>query len=889
MSARRSAESAMPSTDSFQEEVLATAPQDDSTRTIATTSPGTASSEIAVAEDNTTNSMPDTEATTVSAPLEAERSDDVQIVSVKPGRRPRVKKPEDVSRTAQPTYTPLGEQGLLVVKKEPSDEQRPCEDTQKHNPAVGAAARIAAVEETSTVSSSDPKGQALRKANVPKSAQTEAEDAQSEDVKSELSDDDMKEEDEESRDVKSELSEDVKEEDDEDDTEVKDELTDDDAKEEKPEEVKAEEKVKEEKGIKQEVKAEEKVKEEKGIKQEVKAEEKVKEEKGIKQEVKDEEKVKEEKGIKSEMKSEAKDEGDQNIKHEMKEEDTPDGVKRRRIKVKTEPQDVTPPADCRRRIHVKSEPKDDMTPAAKRQRIRVKTEPKDDTQPASKRRRISVKSEPKDPLLCDTADSETSALPPKQREFRRKLHGWIKQCIDFQRAKRTWTPARPCCPANCFKSNVGPPPKPRRGQKLKSCFHRLTPCEQRKLKLFWEHNQDHECFKTTHKSEELGPVVPRSRPVVESSLDGVQHRGAEMMKMWPWMRDLPSRLWAGRGWVHNENGCRKLESAGGCDAIPGVEFWEGKGKAVAEDADVGADPAASSSISSSKEAAEGAEAAGHILGGRGRLSKQSGISGIFWKTTMACWCLEYRNQKEGGKRKQLHFQVAKFKKPGSSEDEADKAALQAAVAKRKELVKTGAIKETKTTMKTKGNTAPMTDRPRSAVPGVYWHPNEKKWRVQVNAKGGKKKQGGGFKPENATPEAMERAKRAAEAKAKQMHQELGNSWTPQDEIKQVKSASELVKRKSGYTGVHWAPSWEAWRAKIQINGKDFEFTSRPSDDTPEEVQRAFLAAVEWRKEKENVKAGMTKETANGHQKGKGNQQQPNEDVKAKGGKKRATK
>eukprot|EP00931_Biecheleriopsis_adriatica_P027778 TRINITY_DN1663_c0_g1_i9.p1 TRINITY_DN1663_c0_g1~~TRINITY_DN1663_c0_g1_i9.p1 ORF type:complete len:877 (-),score=230.09 TRINITY_DN1663_c0_g1_i9:59-2689(-) len=857
MSARRSAESAMPSTDSFQEEVLATAPQDDSTRTIATTSPGTASSEIAVAEDNTTNSMPDTEATTVSAPLEAERSDDVQIVSVKPGRRPRVKKPEDVSRTAQPTYTPLGEQGLLVVKKEPSDEQRPCEDTQKHNPAVGAAARIAAVEETSTVSSSDPKGQALRKANVPKSAQTEAEDAQSEDVKSELSDDDMKEEDEESRDVKSELSEDVKEEDDEDDTEVKDELTDDDAKEEKPEEVKAEEKVKEEKGIKQEVKAEEKVKEEKGIKQEVKAEEKVKEEKGIKQEVKDEEKVKEEKGIKSEMKSEAKDEGDQNIKHEMKEEDTPDGVKRRRIKVKTEPQDVTPPADCRRRIHVKSEPKDDMTPAAKRQRIRVKTEPKDDTQPASKRRRISVKSEPKDPLLCDTADSETSALPPKQREFRRKLHGWIKQCIDFQRAKRTWTPARPCCPANCFKSNVGPPPKPRRGQKLKSCFHRLTPCEQRKLKLFWEHNQDHECFKTTHKSEELGPVVARSRPAVEPSLDGVQHRSAEMMKMWPWMRDLPTRLWAGRGWVHNENGCRKLESAGGCDAIPGVKFWEGKGKAAPEDTDVGADAAASSSASSGGEAAEGGQTqASCSLGslGHGRISKQSGTPGILWQQSMASWRVAYKDLK-AGKVKKLSFPVRKYRTPGRTEDEADQAALRAAEAARRALIKKGLMKETKTKMETNGKTVPMTHGPAiSNVHGVWWCSHGNCWRARVAPKGGKKKSGGNFKPENDTPEAMERAKHAAEAKAKQMIQEFEKTF----EIKQVKKASEFVKHASGVRGVSWDPKEECWHAVISINGKFLHKRVRPSEQSPEEMDRALQAAITWRKEQEIIKAKAVK-------------------------------
>ena len=54
-------------------------------------------------------------------------------------------------------------------------------------------------------------------------------------------------------------------------------------------------------------------------------------------------------------------------------------------------------------------------------------------------------------------------------------------------------------------------------------------------------------------------------------------RGLDMMKKWPWMRDLPTCIWAGRGWAYDANGLRRLSSAGGADAMQGVEVWESVG------------------------------------------------------------------------------------------------------------------------------------------------------------------------------------------------------------------------------------------------------------------------------------------------------------------------
>ena len=59
-------------------------------------------------------------------------------------------------------------------------------------------------------------------------------------------------------------------------------------------------------------------------------------------------------------------------------------------------------------------------------------------------------------------------------------------------------------------------------------------------------------------------------------------RGLDCMKMWPWMRDLPTSVWAGHGWAFDENGLRRLSSSGGSHAMQGVEVFESVGAAAEE-------------------------------------------------------------------------------------------------------------------------------------------------------------------------------------------------------------------------------------------------------------------------------------------------------------------
>ena len=56
----------------------------------------------------------------------------------------------------------------------------------------------------------------------------------------------------------------------------------------------------------------------------------------------------------------------------------------------------------------------------------------------------------------------------------------------------------------------------------------------------------------------------------------------DCMKMWPWMRDLPTSVWAGRGWAFDEKGLRRLTSTGGSGAMQGAEVFESVGAAAEE-------------------------------------------------------------------------------------------------------------------------------------------------------------------------------------------------------------------------------------------------------------------------------------------------------------------
>ena len=206
------------------------------------------------------------------------------------------------------------------------------------------------------------------------------------------------------------------------------------------------------------------------------------------------------------------------------------------------------------------------------------------------------------------------------------------------------------------------------------------------------------------------------------------------MKMWPWMRDLPSNIWAGRGWAYDEqSGLRRLSCAGGAGAMEGVEAWEAVGTA--------GQPAAQLPTAGARSAAASRPAgdASRILPGNGvkpakvltkQQAKQSGIPNISWQSGLFCWRVDWSERSKGAStRHRQQFGISSFMKDGLNEAEAEAAALEAAKAFRAQLVAQGRIKEK------------LRESLSSDVVGVAYKKEQSKWKVEISRPGGRRIRG----------------------------------------------------------------------------------------------------------------------------------------------------
>ena len=275
--------------------------------------------------------------------------------------------------------------------------------------------------------------------------------------------------------------------------------------------------------------------------------------------------------------------------------------------------------------------------------------------------------------------------------------------------------------------------------------------------------------------------------------------------MWPWMRDLPTSVWAGRGWAFDENGLRRLSSTGGSGAMQGVEVFESVGAGAEElkpkDA-IGREAASAASHAALPVAcAEGPKPTSFR---RDNLVKQSGVPGVSWNLECA-WQIRFPTFDSQGRktgRACRKFSVKKFMVNGRSEAEADAAALEAAKAFHAELVHKGIVREQKE----------RDPNFTSDVPGVAWNKRDKKWQVeislkQINAKEPGKRIYGGYFTEKA----------AAEAEALRLQELHGLQ-------REVKAVSTLETRYAGlpmfhpkvpYAGVHWEQSKQKVACSVQ--------------------------------------------------------------------------
>ena len=303
--------------------------------------------------------------------------------------------------------------------------------------------------------------------------------------------------------------------------------------------------------------------------------------------------------------------------------------------------------------------------------------------------------------------------------------------------------------------------------------------------------------------------------------------------MWPWMRDLPTSVWAGHGhgWAYDENGLRRLSSSGGSNAMQGVEVFESVGLAEEE---------VKPSDGKIKEAPAAVAAAEHpppssgeqkpYVFTRNNVAKQSGVPNITWRNNQQSWCVQFFERDAKGKktrRTSRKFPVKNFMGPGISEAQADAAALEAAKAFRAELVEKGILSE------------PRQKDPNftSEVPGVKWHKNYKKWEVRIRPNSGKGIFGGYFTE-----------KAAAEAKALLLTEKAHL----QRRVKPVVTLSELpvFHPKVPHTGVNWSHAEQQWHACCKVGGSTRNLRVKPKDHSEAELERSFQVAVAWKKKQE---------------------------------------
>ena len=307
--------------------------------------------------------------------------------------------------------------------------------------------------------------------------------------------------------------------------------------------------------------------------------------------------------------------------------------------------------------------------------------------------------------------------------------------------------------------------------------------------------------------------------------------------MWPWMRDLPTSVWAGHGWAFDENGLRRLSSSGSSHAMQGVEVFESVGVAAEQvkpsNEKIRDTPIAVAAEEHPPPLAEGQKPA-HFK--RMNVAKQSGVPNVQWKSSKQAWEVNFDKLDSKGRmigRTGRVFSVKNFMGPGISEAQADAASLEAAKAFRAELVEEGLLSEPK----------PRDPNFTSEVPGVKWEKREQKWRVQIYSiycSGGKGIHGGYF---------IEKA--AAEAKALELREKDGL----QRQVKPVATLAGLpvFHPKVPYPGVIWSQAEQQWRAKCVVGGAQRNLRVKPKDHSEAELERSFQVAVAWRKKQEKEK------------------------------------
>jgi len=167
-----------------------------------------------------------------------------------------------------------------------------------------------------------------------------------------------------------------------------------------------------------------------------------------------------------------------------------------------------------------------------------------------KRPKLEVKEEPREGVAAHPETCASTKPSGTKISFAMRLPMWIKQCIDFHKESRTWAPTRPCCLANLW---LEPRHAPTRNvvHCPKSCYHKLSKQQRKEFRQFIESGQaeEHSSLKELlHPELQCDPQV--KKPQKRGDQQPKEKRLPAILEFYPWLKNLPVQLWAGRGWKY---------------------------------------------------------------------------------------------------------------------------------------------------------------------------------------------------------------------------------------------------------------------------------------------------------------------------------------------------
>jgi hypothetical protein len=403
----------------------------------------------------------------------------------------------------------------------------------------------------------------------------------------------------------------------------------------------------------------------------------------------------------------------------------------------------------------------------------------------------------------DGNESAVSAThpAPSNASFKLRVMMWVRQCLEFHKMKKTWSPGRPCCFVNCMFH----PSKPTRRELGQTCYGKLSRQGKLNFRGWVESGAADACVKDMpFMVQLLHPEEHKQRPSL----------GVSTCKAIDLLQGTSGRLWGIRFLMDVPEGTSKPEPP---DPVLHPETKEDTDAPQLVHMDI-----------------EQAKCNGKRVVERRR--RESGVRGIHWSEHACAWKVEGRDK--NGRQFRVKFSRGRFMTNGRSSEEAADAALQAAIARQNELFKSGFLAAAK-------KPKPLIPQRTSHVAGVSWHQRDRTWWANFSIASQKFRMS--FRPKDSTEDAIRQARLAAESCRRSWEIEhLGAEVVRVDlPPRKVEELFEFT-REDHETGISWMASQGRFEIQVKRRPMRLNASVRPNSQTKEGFELARARAVRVR-------------------------------------------